>query len=218
MQTLTKKIWDMKPPDGLFNKTVINNSFPQLTTAAKRELIRRALKANEIIRLKPGVYCLADKFRQSNPHPFIAAGMLLSPSYISLESALWYHGLIPEALFQVSSMTNLRSREYNNQLGVFTYYQISCKDFKAGVKAVKIKNHGWTFIAEPLRAIADMIYINKKISWKTDGLNYLIESLRIDIELLKNISMKSYNDIFTSITNQRVHEYLLNIRKVLKNV
>ena len=144
--------------------------------------------------------------------------MLLSPSYISLESALWYYGLIPEALFQVSNMTNLRSRAYKNELGIFTYYRISCKNFKAGVKAIKIENHGWAFIAEPLRAIADMIYLNKKISWKKDGLNYLYESLRIDIESLKNISTKNYEDIYLNMTNQRFRDYLLNIRKGLTNV
>ncbi len=218
MQTLSESIWNMDPPDGLFNKMVINNLFPDLTEAAKRELIRRSLKHKEIIRLKPGVYCLAEKYRKSNPHPFVVAGMLLSPSYISLESALWHHGLIPEALFQVSSMTSLRSRVFKNELGVYTYRRIPCNNFKAGVKSVKIKDHGWTFLAEPLRAIADMIYLNKKISWEIHGITYLTESLRIEPESLKSISYTNYNDIYLSITNKRVQRYLSQLRGVLKNV
>lgn len=217
MQTLTEKIWNLNPPDGLFTQTTLQNEFHDLSTGALKLLINRALKKNEIIRLKPGFYCLSEKFRASNPHPFVTAGMLLSPSYVSMESALWYHGLIPEALFQTSCGTSLRTREYKNKLGVFSYYKIACNNLKAGVRAVKIGDR-WTFIASPLRAIADMVYLNKKISWEVNNINYLTESLRIDLKSLSEISLKSYNEIYFSFTNNRVKNYLLGTKQVLKNV
>ena len=207
----------MSPPDGLFNKIVINNLFPDLTEASKRELIRRSLKHEEIIRLKPGLYCLSEKYRSSNPHPFVVAGMMLSPSYISMESSLWHYGLIPEALYQTSSGIALRTREYKNKLGVFSYYKIVCNNLKSGVKSVKIGNR-WAFIATPLRSIADMVYLNRIISWETHGINYLTESLRIDLDLLSEIPLENYNEIYDNFTNKRVKNYLLGVKKVFKNV
>ena len=217
MQTLTEKIWMLKPPDGLFTQTTLQNEFQDLSTGAIKLSINRALKKNEIIRLKPGFYCLSEKYRSSNPHPFVVSGMLLSPSYVSMESALWHHGLIPEALYQTSCGTSLRTREYKNKLGLFSYYKIACNNLKAGAKSMKIGNR-WAFLATPLRAIADMVYLNKKISWETHGIDYLTESLRIELKLLSEISLKSYNEIYNNFTNNRVKGYLLGVRKVLKNV
>ncbi|MDD5067289.1 MAG: hypothetical protein PHF84_09610 [bacterium] len=218
MQTLTEKVWNLNPPDGLFNKTVLSNLFPSVKENALKFLINKSLRHKEIIRLKPNMYCLSEKYRRSDPHPFVVAGMLLSPSYVSLESALWHHDLIPEALFQVGCMTTLRTRTYRNPLGTFSYYSIASKNFKAGVRAVRFKGRGWAFMAEPLRAIADMIYLNKKVSWDKEKLDYLVVSLRIEKDRLKEISMKNYNEISDSMTNRRVRDYLFNLKKAIKHV
>ncbi len=99
MQTLTEKVFRISPPGGLFDETVIRNLFPELSEAARKLLVYRAVSSGEIIRLKPGLFLIAPEFRKEHPHPFVLASALHSPSHISLESALAYHGLIPEAVF-----------------------------------------------------------------------------------------------------------------------
>ena len=105
MQTLTEKIFKLSPPFGLFDGTVVRNLFPDSNEGARKLLIHRAVKTNEIMRLKRGLFILAREYRKSDPHPYVIAAMLHAPSHISLETALSFHGLIPEAVFQVSSVT-----------------------------------------------------------------------------------------------------------------
>ncbi|MBU4485215.1 hypothetical protein KKA47_07345, partial [bacterium] len=80
MQLLTEKIYKLSPPGGLFDGTVVFNLFHGRSEGARKLLVRRAIMADEIIRLKPGLYCLAPEFRKSELHPFSIAEMLYSPS------------------------------------------------------------------------------------------------------------------------------------------
>jgi hypothetical protein len=217
MQTLTEKIYHLAPPGGLFDETVIINLFPESSVGARNLLVHRALQAGEILRLKPGLFLLDSRFRRSDPHPFQIAALLHYPSHISLESALAWHHLIPEAVYQTSSVTSERSRTFTIPLGVFSFLRVPCRMPRAGVETVEIARDSWAFIATPLRAIADMIYLNKKISWKTDGLSYLTESLRIETDDMRRVSFAGLDDILSSLSSHRVRCYLQRLKGTLGN-
>ena len=119
MQGLTEQVFALGPPGGLFDQTVIRNLFPSISTGARRLLLHRAVDRGEVLRVTRGIYCLADPYRKSQPHPFAVAALLCSPSHVSLESALAHHALIPEAVYGVTSATLQRSREYVTALGHF---------------------------------------------------------------------------------------------------
>jgi hypothetical protein len=166
MQSLTEQVFKLAPPGGLFDETVIHNLFPDNPDGARALLVHRACQAREILRLKPGLFVLGPLCRKSEPHPFVVAGALHAPSHISLESALAHHGLIPEAVYQVSSVTVARSREFSTPLGVFSFRRVPAGEPRAGVEAVAVARNAWAFVASPLRAIADAIYLRKDITWK----------------------------------------------------
>jgi predicted transcriptional regulator of viral defense system len=138
MQSLTEKALKLAPPGGLFDETVIHNLFPDSSTGARGLLVHRACQAGEILRLKPGLFVLGQPYRKSEPHPFVVAAMLHAPSHISLESALAYHGLIPEAVYQVSGVTVGRSREFSTPLGVFDFRRVPARAPRAGVESVAV--------------------------------------------------------------------------------
>ena len=50
--------------------------------------VNRALKAGELLKVKRGLYVLADRFRDYPVHPFALAQQLVPGSYVSAESAL----------------------------------------------------------------------------------------------------------------------------------
>ncbi len=200
------------PPGGFFDSTVIKNSFPNLSAGAVKAAVNRALSKKEIYRLRPGLYCLIKELRKSELHPFVIAGMLRSPSYISLESALSYHGLIPEAVYQVSCITSARSKLFQTPLGNFSFHKIPSNSFRAGVKAVEFDNKMWAFIAEPLRAIADLVYLRKEITWKEDHLDFLTQSLRIEPHDLSQLSFEQFDNVLNSIRNKRTRRYLLGLK------
>jgi hypothetical protein len=213
MKTLTEQLYRLSPPGGIFNETVVRNLFPERTQGARELLLNRAIKAGEILRLKRGAYVLAPEYRKSEPPPFTIAGLLLSPSHISLETALAHHNLIPEAVYQVASVCTQRRRVFDTPLGVFSYHCVPSTRPRAGVEAVSLPPPFWAYVATPLRAIADMVYLNRTVTWHDDGANYLLESLRIEEEDLRNMAFDRCEEIIHAFRCRRVREYLRGIQK-----
>lgn len=213
MQTVTEKILRLSPPGGLFDETAVRNLLDDRSEAARKVLVHRAVSAGEIIRLRPGLFLLAPEFRKTHPHPFVVAAMLHSPSHVSLESALAHHGLIPEAVFQVSSVTSARTRTFHTPVGVFSFVRVPAADPRAGVQALKVDGRSWAFVATPLRAIADLIYTRRDVSWAKDGLAFLTESMRIERDDLEEISFESLDEVCES---RRTTDYLRGLYRELK--
>jgi predicted transcriptional regulator of viral defense system len=120
--------------------------------------ISRWKKAGRLIQLRRGFYLLAEPFRKIEIHePFIAS-MLKKPSYISLEKALEYHGLIPEAVPVYTSVTTKRQAKFVSPAGVFTYRHIKNSLFWGYRSYTLRKQTG--FIASPEKALLDLVYFN----------------------------------------------------------
>lgn len=60
--------------------------------------------------MKRGLYLHKSPFINTNISKETIANTLLSPSYISFGYALYFHGLIPESVFDVTSVTTKRSK------------------------------------------------------------------------------------------------------------
>lgn len=65
---------------------------------ALRVQLARWHKAGKLIQLKKGYYVLDKPFRKKGVNEFYVAAILKAPSYISLEKALEFYDLIPEAV------------------------------------------------------------------------------------------------------------------------
>ncbi len=216
MQKLTEKAFNLVPPGGLFDDSVIRNLFPGSSEGARKLFVHRAVHSKEVLRLKPGLYCLAEPYRKTHPHPFLVAAVLHSPSHISLESALSFHGLIPEAVREITSVTVSRSRTFKNPLGVFSFVRVPANDPRAGVQAIELEPNAWAFVATPLRAIADLVYVRKEVLWRKDGLGFLIKSMRIEEDDLLHLEMDDFEVIKRSIRNLRVKDYLEGIQEATR--
>lgn len=215
MQALTENVYRLSPPGGLFDDSVIRNLFPEASAGARKLLLHRAVRKKEVLRLKGGLYCLAETYRRSHPHPFVVAALLHSPSHISLESALSYHGLIPEAVRVVTSVTVRRSNVFRTPLGSFSFQRVPTNDSRAGVEAVMVGDGGWAFIASPLRAIADTVYVRREVKWETDGLRFLTSSMRIEESDLDEMSLEDFDEVFHSIRNGRTRAYLMGLKETI---
>jgi hypothetical protein len=213
MQTLTESVYRLNPPGGLFDDSVVRNLFPKATTGARKLLLHRAVRKKEVLRLKGGLYCLAEPYRRSHPHPFVVATLLHSPSHISLESALSYHGLIPEAVLVVTSVTVRRSNVFHTPLGSFSFQRVPASDPRAGVHAIKVDGGGWAFIASPLRAIADTVYLRREVTWENDGLRFLTSSMRIEETDLDEMSLEDFEEVYHSIRSGRTRAYLAGLKE-----
>ena len=75
-----------------------------------------------------------------------------------------------------------------------------------------VARDAWAFIASPLRAIADAVYLNKEITWNRNGLSYLTESLRIEEDDLQSLSFEAVDEILDGIRSRRVRAYLEGLK------
>lgn len=147
-------------------------------------LVNRAVKAGELLRVKRGLYVLANKLREVPVHPFALAQQIMPGSYVTGESALGYHGWIPEAVRSVLSVTATgKSVTYEHEsLGSFEFRRMTVRPgyFLEAVSREVLQGQV-ALVAEPMRALMDLIYL-RKLPWQ--GLGFLLEGLRIDGESL----------------------------------
>ncbi len=176
-------------------------------------LLRRALKAGEVVRIHRGLYCLAAKYLRQKVDPLVLAQRIYGPSYISLETALSYHGWIPEAVYAITSVSGDRSREFDTPLGHFSFTRVPQRTFYAEVSRVEKEAGGSFLLASPLKALADYVYVHK-CDW--DSARPVIESLRADEDMLATIEAEAMDRLRDNYSSQRVRWFLNGLRKDLK--
>jgi len=206
------EILDLKQklPTDIFTDSFLFNNLKG-SKDSKYSRIKRWLKNGTIIRLKRGIYVLGEKYRNKGTNLYQAAQMIYGPSCISLESALSYHGWIPEAVYTITSAVSKRAKEIKTPIGVFSYSPVKYRNFFAGVERVESEN-GSFLMASPWRALADYVYIYRK-KWK--GLKPVTESLRVDPENYKNTNFRILEELYNSSSNSRVKDFIENCRKEL---
>lgn len=74
-----------------------------------------------LISLKNGLYVPGPASKVARPELMLIANHLWGPSYVSMETALSYWGLIPERVYETTSDTVKRSRMFKTELGRFSY-------------------------------------------------------------------------------------------------
>lgn len=113
---------------------------------------------NELIQLKKGLYCFNPKMSGIKINKLLVANRLYEPSYISLEYALSYYGLIPDVAWQITSITTQKTKKIENKLGFFIYHHLKSNLF-FGYHQEKI-NGDTILIADKEKALIDYLYIN----------------------------------------------------------
>jgi len=147
----------------------------------QRGKIARMLQAGDLTLLRRGLYAVR---RDVNPLEF--AGAIYGPSYISFETALSWHGLIPERVEAILSATLKRPSEFQNDLGTYRYRQVPAKVYALGVTMIKEGTIPF-LIASPTKAICDTIARAGPMRSMAEVGRWL-ESLRIDTPLHLNAS------------------------------
>ncbi len=117
-------------------------------------------KAGKVTPLRRGLYVLPKENRTIEPHPYQIANRLMAGSYVSLETALRYHNLIPEHVAVITSVTTGRPREWENEFGRFFYRHIHPRYF-FGAEYRQIVDQQSAFIAYPEKALLDLLYLRK---------------------------------------------------------
>ena len=179
---------------------------------AVRMALTRSVQSGDVVRIRRGLYCLASEVAPVLPHPYVLANLAYGPSYISMETALEYHGWIPEAVHNVFSITNSRGRRFVTPFGLFRYECVKQGPLMAGVDRVDTEPSGTFFIASPLKALCDIV-VTRHLDWT--GIDPLEESLRIERESLERLSAADFDRLAEVYYSKRAARFLAALKKEL---
>lgn len=132
-------------------------------TATRFFLHRYSRKGGPIIKLKRGLYT----FKDVSPSDLFIANKLYEPSYVSLGFALSYYGIIPETVYEITSVTTRTKREFQVLGKTFSYRQIRKEAF-TGYAALR-KGKLTTLIADAEKAFIDFMYFTIRDKRRVHG-------------------------------------------------
>jgi hypothetical protein len=172
--------------------------------------VKRALREGHLTRLRRGLY-LIEKKDSSLIDAFEIAQQLYGPSYISFESALSYHGWVPEAVYTTTSASAKRSLSERTPIGMFSYEHTPQDQFFMAVERKETKESVY-LIAHPWKALADYLYARRK-KWKTFA--EVIDDLRLDESRVETADKEPLEEIARYYHSPRVRRFA---QMILKNL
>ena len=165
--------------------------------ASPRDRVTALLNSGAVIRVKKGLYVFGKDYSLAPYSREVLANLVYGPSIISMEYALAYHGLIPERVEQLTSVSLGRSRRFETPVGVFSYRQT--RNLSIGVE-LRGPERNRFLIASPERALADSLKADRKSGLRSIGemKNYLIDNKRIPAESLSSLD----SDLLTALADE----------------
>lgn len=164
-------------------------------------------KKNNLIKLKRGLY-----ETNKEADPFTIANVLLSPSYISFETALSYYGMIPERVYAIKSASFKKNKikEYKNYFGTFIYQDVNSKAYPYEINQIDIDGVK-VLIASREKALLDLLSIISPRNNKKELLELLFDDLRIDEVIFDELDKNRIIELckyYSSKTLQILKKYL----------
>ncbi len=145
--------------------------------------LSRWVASGRLLQLRRGVYALPEAYRSRSAHPFEVANLLARPSYVSLESALALHGVIPEAVFATTSVTTARAGEFDTPLGRYVFQHVSPALFWG--YAAETVGGAEVLVARPEKALLDLVYLRAGAEEPA-----FLEQLRLDTSRLDQAALE----------------------------
>lgn len=135
-----------------------------------------------IKKIRRGHYIFSD-LKLKEESLFIIANKIYRPSYISLEMAFSVYNLIPESVYQITSVTSQKANHFHTSVGDFSYRHIK-PELMFGYELREYQNHRY-LLAEREKAMLDYLYLNSHLQDEKDfaGLRFNISEYKTAIDL-----------------------------------
>jgi predicted transcriptional regulator of viral defense system len=216
MQTITNIIRN----HGLGSRIISSHQLARMVEGSAQRrynLVNRALRKGELLQLRRGRYLLVPSNPQERMHhPFLLAQALQPGSFVSFESALGFHGWIPEAVpVTMSVVPGRRRMEVNHPtLGLFRFYPLATREgfFLQSVERLMFNTRP-ALVAEPLRALMDIICLRKMEPGEMPG---MAESMRIDREQLQHAETEEWENVRQIYQHRRMQACIRRLEKEYK--
>jgi len=165
-------------------------------------------KKEYIKKIRQGFYVFSD-IKTNEETLFLAANTIYRPSYVSLEMALSLHGLIPEAVYSVTSVTSRKTNRFKTNIGNFTYRHIK-PELMFGYELREYEKHS-CMVAEIEKALLDYFYLNPRVKESKD-----FEGLRLNVDEFKaKADMEKFSRYVEAFNNKALS---IRVNKFLKYI
>lgn len=151
-------------------------------------------KKGYIKKIHQGFYIFSD-LPLNEQALFLIANSIYSPSYISLEMAFSLYNLIPEGVYEITSVTSQKTNKFKTEVGNFTYRHIK-PELMFGYELQEYNNHRY-LVAEIEKAVLDYLYLNSHIRSEKDftGLRFNVSEFKAKADMGK---LRKYIEAFHS--------------------
>jgi predicted transcriptional regulator of viral defense system len=210
MNRLTEQFFHS--PTGVFTQAEVAVALNG-SAFSRHGLVKRALADGEILNIRRGLYCLAPRYQKRSINVFELAQHIYGPSYISLETALSYHGWIPEGVHACTCASFGNAKEFSTPLGVFSYRRIPQNTFYTGVARCVDQDGNAYFMASPGKALADYVYVHKP-DW--GGIDEASASLRLEADDWSTTNPDHLDMLMNNYNHRRVRRFLASWKERLR--
>jgi len=174
------------------------------------------VRNGELIRVRKGLYAVSSGYRQSPLSLEILANTLYGPSYLSLEYALSWYGMIPERVSELTSVCLGRSRKFSTEVGNFSYCSIKKAAYTEGYDLTTIPDGRSYLMATREKALVDLVENRRNVPIRSrkEMRARLIEDLRMDEFALLELNVERaarYASCYGSAKTKLLVSFLMHL-------
>jgi len=173
-----------------------------------RDNFVRWTRKGYLVRLRRGFYAFPE-YRSKPDSALYFAGRIYNPSYISLHSALSFYGLIPESILQITSVTSLKTAQFSNDFGEYSYKSVRY-DLMFGYVSHPLPDGCSISFATLEKALLDLLYLYPFYNTEDE-----IYNLRLDRDILHDdlnlVELESFVTRFRSMALEKRLQLLLKV-------
>jgi len=176
----------------------------KINSAHASKLLARLVESEHLIHLGRGLWAFKERIEPLSLPQYLTSPF---PSYISLQSALYYHGMISQIPAVIYAISIARTKRYKTAIGTVSIHHVH-PSFFFGFEGV---GKGIVKIAKPEKALVDFFYLRPAKS-------KLFHSLP-ELELPRRFSIKTANNMISRITSEKRKAMVKSVfKEVISNM
>jgi predicted transcriptional regulator of viral defense system len=132
---------------------------------------------------------------------WFTATRIYQPAYLSLETALSYHGLIPEGVYALTCVSPRKTQEYQTPIGTFRYPHLLPRLYFS-YEVLRPAGHRPILMADLEKTLLDYCYLHPELRTADD-----FASLRFNTDVLRDkLNLVRLADYQTLFAHQRLNQ------------
>lgn len=179
-----------------------------------RNKLGQLLRSGALIRLKKGIYVFSQALTKGSYSYETLANLIYGPSYVSLEWALHYYGMIPERVEEITSVTLKRKQSFSTPLGTFSYEHTHPEAYPTGITRIEHNDYQKALIATPEKAVCDLLMLRRgKITSQTELKEILYNDFRFEEERMYQLDHSRLKAIVSAYPHSSTKHLLTLLEK-----